>query len=89
MEPIAMSENICLRDPIPSDIDHFIHWMTHGEWRHYDAPWEGVMESMTPEKETNFRTWFSEKLFDDLPTPRSIAVVVLCEGSRPVGRVIQ
>jgi hypothetical protein len=50
---------VILRDPIPTDVDRYVHWQTHGEWRMYDAPWEGMRTSMTPEEEETFRDTYA------------------------------
>ena len=45
MEPthiIARGDLVLLRDWLASDVDAFVRWMTHGEWRLFDAPWEDV-----------------------------------------------
>lgn len=38
--------NLVLRDRLPSDVERYLHWRTHGEWRYYDAPWEGIEENL-------------------------------------------
>lgn len=35
-----------LRDQLPSDVDRFVYWQTHGEWLEFDAPWEGFGETL-------------------------------------------
>jgi len=35
---LARGEKVLLRDPIASDAGAYIHWMSHGEWRKFDAP---------------------------------------------------
>jgi RimJ/RimL family protein N-acetyltransferase len=43
---IASGERVILRDRLSSDLDSYFRWQTSGEWRLYDAPWEGVRTSM-------------------------------------------
>ena len=38
---IVEGEKVILRDRLESDVDLFIFWQTHGEWRFLDAPREG------------------------------------------------
>ena len=56
---IASGQQVILRDRLPSDVDSF-RWRTHGEWRKLDAPWGDVPDSMTREKEAEFREQFIE-----------------------------
>jgi RimJ/RimL family protein N-acetyltransferase len=83
---IASGDRVILRDRLPSDVGRYIHWQTHGEWREYDAPWEGVRTSMTEEKKEKFRKRFLEQCEQEMSTPRRRATVVTREG-KPLGWV--
>jgi RimJ/RimL family protein N-acetyltransferase len=39
---VCRGERVILRDALPGDSDAYVRWMTGGEWREYDAPWELV-----------------------------------------------
>jgi len=83
---IASGKKVILRDRIPADVDSFIHWRTHGEWRKLDAPWGGVPDSMTREKEAEFREQFIEWCAKDPPVPRGLAAIATLDGT-PLGWV--
>ena len=51
-----------LRDWLTSDIDPFIRWLTQGQWRLLDAPWEGFRSETTAEEERRDREWFMRQL---------------------------
>jgi RimJ/RimL family protein N-acetyltransferase len=59
---IARGERVILRGWLASDSDPFVRWLAHGEWRLFDAPWEGFRTAMTPEDEKRNRTWFAQQL---------------------------
>ncbi len=83
---LARGRSVLLRDRVPADVETYLHWMTSGEWRYLDAPWEGVRESMD-EKTTNEMREKILKLYEqELPEPRSFAFVATI-GGIPVGRV--
>lgn len=83
---IASGDNIILRDRLPSDVDRFIYWQTHGEWRLLDAPWEGVWTSLTTEQEGDIRRQFLELCAGELPSPRESAIIAGKDG-QPLGWV--
>ncbi|MBN1979480.1 MAG: GNAT family N-acetyltransferase [Anaerolineae bacterium] len=83
---IASGERIVLRDRLPSDVESYLRWQTHGEWRLYDAPWEGVRTSMTVEEEEAFRARFLEQCEQELASPRRRATIATLEGE-PLGWV--
>jgi RimJ/RimL family protein N-acetyltransferase len=85
-EALASGPKVVLRDRIPSDVDRWIYWQTHGEWRTLDAPWEGVSDSLTPEKESELRARFLEVCAEEPPVPRARAAITTRDG-RPVGWV--
>jgi len=51
-----------LRGWLASDIDPFMRWLTQGEWRLLDAPWEGFGSASTSEEEQRTREWFMNQL---------------------------
>jgi RimJ/RimL family protein N-acetyltransferase len=82
---IARGSRVVLRDPLPSDADRWIHWQTHGEWRLYDAPWEGVHDALTKEQENRIRARFLERC-DNLALPRTRAIICT-KNDKPLGWV--
>lgn len=62
IEVLASGDRVILRDRLPSDVDSYLRWRTLGEWRRYDAPWEGVCTAMTVEEIATFRMRVAEKL---------------------------
>jgi len=40
------------------ELEMYSYWMTHGEWRHFDAPWEGVWDEWEPKDLRQFRERF-------------------------------
>ena len=56
----ARKDEILLRDFRLSDEDSFVRWQTIGEWRYFDAPWEGILQSLSPEQEIKIRNRFKE-----------------------------
>jgi RimJ/RimL family protein N-acetyltransferase len=84
---LASGEKVLLRDPLPTDLDSYVHWQTHGEWRMYDAPWEGVRTSMTPEQEEKVRQGFLDQCSQVRPALRWSALIATVAGNRPLGWV--
>ncbi|MFC1947317.1 GNAT family N-acetyltransferase [Chloroflexota bacterium] len=84
MTVIASGDNIALRDRMPSDVDRFIYWQTHGEWRLFDAPWEGEHTTLTEEREADIRSQFLRLCAEVLPSPRQ-SVIIATKNSRPIG----
>ena len=85
MAVIASGCNIILRDRLSSDVDAFIHWRTHGEWRLLDAPWQGVRTSLTPQEEAHLREQSLASCVEQ-PSPRKMAIIAMKDG-RPLGWV--
>ena len=45
--------------PVRADeFDIYAYWMTHGQWRRFDAPWEGIGDEWEPEALSHFREKF-------------------------------
>lgn len=59
---IAHGYRVILRGWLASDVDPFIRWLTQGEWRLFDAPWEGFRSASTVEEEKRDREWFMNQL---------------------------
>jgi RimJ/RimL family protein N-acetyltransferase len=87
VNPIVSGEHVYLRDRHPTDVDRFVYWQTHGEWRHLDAPWEGFGDELTAEQEKKIRYQFLEKCEGQPFTPRRSAFIVAKDGHRPLGWV--
>lgn len=83
MAVIASGCNIILRDRLSSDVDAFIRWPTHGEWRLLDAPWQGVRTSLTPEEEARLREQSSAYRAEQT-SPRKMAIIAM-KDKRPLG----
>lgn len=88
MTVIASGDKIILRDRLSSDVERFIYWQTHGEWRLLDAPWEGKHTLLSEEQEANLRKWFLELCVEELPSPRE-SVIIAAKDNRPIGWVIR
>jgi RimJ/RimL family protein N-acetyltransferase len=71
VNPIVSGERVYLRDRYPEDVDRFVHWQTHSEWRYLDSPWEG----------------FGDELTSEPSTPRRSAFIVTKDDHRPLGWV--
>ncbi len=84
--PLATGQLVILRDRIASDVDAFLYWRTHGEWRLWDAPWEGGSAQLTPEEETEYRERFASRLEEEAPSTRQRAVIATRDG-KPLGWV--
>jgi RimJ/RimL family protein N-acetyltransferase len=84
--PLAAGRLVVLRDRIASDVDAFLYWRTHGEWRLWDAPWEGGSDALTREEELEYREVFASRLKEEVPSPRQRAVITTRDG-RPLGWV--
>jgi len=82
---IASGERVILRDRQPSDVESYLRWQAHGEWRLYDAPWENEHVPTTAEEEEAFRARFLEKC-RELSVPRKRATIATLEGE-PLGWV--
>jgi RimJ/RimL family protein N-acetyltransferase len=61
---ITRGERVILRRWLASDVDQFIYWLSHGEWRLLDAPWHGYRTVTTTEQEKRDREWFTQQLND-------------------------
>jgi RimJ/RimL family protein N-acetyltransferase len=83
---LAAGITILLRDRLSADVENFVYWQTHGEWRFYDAPWEGIQESLTADQEAKMRQKYLEKCAADLPSPRTSATIANRD-NRPLGWV--
>ena len=81
---IATGDNVILRDAHLSDSKSYVHWHNHGEWRFYDAPWEGT--SLTVAEQEQLKSRFLAKLGRDLPCPRNRAFITT-RANKPLGWV--
>ena len=84
---LKTGQRISLRDRLVSDVDRYLFWMTHGEWRHYDAPWEGIYQRLSPEQEAKFRDGFLEQCRAEQPTPRQRVILATRAEDFPLGWV--
>lgn len=86
LQPIAIGQNVFLRDPVPGDVERYIRWQTHGEWREYDAPWEGILATLAQEQRSDIARRFLEKCAGELPFPRQMAIIATRQ-DEPIGWV--
>ena len=84
VEVLASGDRVILRDRVPADMDSYVRWQTHGEWRRYDAPWEDF--PTTAEEIATFRKRFLETCEQESPMPRKRATIVTKE-NKPLGWV--
>ena len=84
--PLAQNEHVLLRDWIVPDAAAYVRWQTSGEWRYYDAPWEGISVKYSPAQERKAKGDFFTSLDKPLPTPRKRAAIALPDNT-PIGWV--
>lgn len=78
---------VILRDWLASDVEPFIRWLSQGEWRLLDAPWEGYRSETTPEQAERDRKWFAKQLEDENRTFLKRRAVVATANNHPLGWV--
>jgi len=83
---LARGSHVLIRDRRPEDVETYLRWMTSGEWRYLDAPWEGVRESMDGKTTQEMREKIVKLYEQELPRPRTFAFVATLAGV-PIGRV--
>ncbi len=83
---LITGQRVCLREKLPTDVEAFLRWQVQGQWRLFDAPWEGVRTSISPTEADQYRQRFLEGPAKELPEPRKQAVIALLDG-RPIGWV--
>ena len=71
---IAKGEKVQLRSPEPTDFQTYLRWMSEGQWREFDAPWEN-----RGEKESQRETFL--KRCADNADPRRFVIIEAIEGS--------
>ncbi len=83
---ITVGERILLRDRLHKDVDAYLRWMSEGQWREYDAPWE-LASAETEEERTALRVKFLARC-ENLDTPRDSAIISTPEG-RALGWLVR
>jgi RimJ/RimL family protein N-acetyltransferase len=83
---LISGRSVLLRDRVPDDVETYLCWMTSGEWRSLDAPWEGTRDSMDEQTRNDMREKILELYQQELPEPRSFAFVATRNGI-PLGWV--
>jgi RimJ/RimL family protein N-acetyltransferase len=83
--PIAVGQNVLLCDSIVSDVPKHLYWMTHGEWREYDAPWEQIRTPLAKEQKGQIVDKFMKRFSEQPSVPRKGATIV--HQDNPVGYV--
>jgi RimJ/RimL family protein N-acetyltransferase len=84
---IARGERVILRRWLASDVDQFIYWLSHGEWRLIDAPWHGYRTETTAEQEKRDREWFTQKLNGGEETVLNRSVIIATTDNIPIGTI--
>jgi RimJ/RimL family protein N-acetyltransferase len=84
---IARGEHVILRRWLASDVDQFIYWLSHGEWRLIDAPWHGYKTETTAEQEKRDREWFTQQLNGGEESWIGKRAVIATLGGIPLGWV--
>jgi RimJ/RimL family protein N-acetyltransferase len=79
-------KTVILRDALPADVTSYLRWQTQGEWRTYDAPWEGIRTSLSEAQEETFRQQFLDRCGQMLSTPRHTATIA-ARDNQPLGWV--
>jgi RimJ/RimL family protein N-acetyltransferase len=59
---VARGQRVLLRPWLASDVDPFVRWLGHGEWRRFDAPWAEFRLAKTAEDDERNREWFLQQL---------------------------
>jgi RimJ/RimL family protein N-acetyltransferase len=82
MNILAKGQRSLLRDRISEDFETYQRWMATGEWRCFDAPWArgDVQEEMDAQTQSEYRERFLARLEEDLPVPRSHAIIETLQG---------
>ena len=80
MTVLISGVGVLLRDGVAADADRYVYWQNHGEWREYDAPWEGGTEPYAPERLEEMRARFIERCGEERPEPRTWAMIARPDG---------
>ena len=83
---LAIGDRVQLRDGTPADADAYVRWLTEGEWRQYDAPWEDQNIVYTPERLAGQRQKFLAECAQAPLDPRARALIATRDNT-PIGRV--
>jgi RimJ/RimL family protein N-acetyltransferase len=84
---IARSERVILRRWLASDVNQFIYWLSHGEWRLIDAPWHGYRTVTTAEQEKRDREWFTQQLNGGEESLLNRSAVITITDNIPIGTI--
>ena len=87
LQVIARGERVILRGWLASDSDSFVRWLADGEWRLFDAPWEGFRSATTAEDEKRDREWFMQQLNKGDESWLSRRAVIATPDNSPLGWV--
>jgi len=82
LEIINQGELVLLRKRIASDRAHYERWLTEGEWRQYDAPWQWTAAEEKTDQDQKAKTQTPEV---DVGVEK-MAVITTLEGA-PLGWV--
>ena len=83
---LTRGRSVLLRDRAPEDVEIYLHWMTGGEWRYFDAPWDGIRDSMDEQTTNEMREKILKVYEQAHPEPRSFAFITTLTGL-PLGWV--
>ncbi|OPY68487.1 MAG: Aminoglycoside N(6')-acetyltransferase type 1 [Syntrophorhabdaceae bacterium PtaU1.Bin034] len=84
--PFARGRKVFLRDDVLADIEKYVYWKTHGEWREYDAPWEGIWTSLNQEQQEKLIRRFIKSCNTGIQVPRKRATIATLRDN-PIGWV--
>ena len=85
-EAIAIGKMVVLRDFTESDLNSYLRWQTLGEWRYFDASWEGIAETLSAEQYQELSKHFLQERRETPPALRkSLCIAALDE--TPIGWV--
>jgi len=84
---IARGERVMLRGWLADDGDHFLCWLSRGEWLLFDAPWEEFRPAVTAEDERGNREWFMQRIEGGDQSWNSRRPVIAVPDGTPIGWV--
>ncbi len=84
---IAHGDRVILRRYLASDIDDYVRWISHGEWRFFSAPWYGYRTTTTVKQEKKDREWFLQELNGDDESYLNRRAVITTSKHIPIGDV--
>ncbi len=84
---LVVGATVRLRERLPADVDMYVYWFSHGEWRQWDDPWHAGRAPSTEEEVRDFKQQFLVELEQEALVPRKAATILTLDG-KPVGRAV-